>query len=235
MAIPAGISLDSVRAVYEAILQLQAAGGGDPGTGATALGKAEDTAATSGATGVLLFGVRTPAAPVAQTDADGDYAAPALDQFGDLKTLLVDPDGVPLAPLAAGRAAAGASTPVALSNEDLRTLRPNTNYRVLSAAASTNGALVAAAARNVFKLMGRVVRASSVFIKIYDKATAPVVGTDVPLATFECVASATFDLDLSGLALVNGLGIAMTTAAADADTGALTAGDVTCLNLSYGV
>lgn len=113
--------------------------------------------------------------------------------------------------------------------------RASANYRVLSAAASTNGALVSATARNVHKLMGRVVRASSVFIKIYDKATAPTVGTDVPLMTLECVASSTFGLDLAGMSLVNGLGIAMTTAAADADTGPLTAGDVTCLNLSYGV
>lgn len=205
------------------------------GIGATDLGKAEDSAHTTGSTGVVMLGIRTPVAPVAQTSADGDYGALALDQFGDVKTLLVDSAGVPLTPTPLGRAAAASSTPVALSTEDLRSLRPNANYRLLSAAATTNGALVSATARNVFKLMGRVVRASSVFIKVYDKANAPTVGTDVPIATFECVASSTFNLDLSGLALVNGLGIAMTSAAADADVGALLAGDVTALNLSYAV
>lgn len=149
---------------------------------------------------------------------------------------IVDPrTGLPVSYLPAGRAAAAASVPEVLSLEDQREARPNANYRVLSAAASTNGALISASARAVHKILGRTVRASSVFLKLYDKATAPTVGTDVPFETLEMVASSTFDIDLKGYALVNGLGIAMTTASADADTGALTAGDVTALNISYAV
>lgn len=90
-----------------------------PGTGATSLGKAEDAVAAAGDTGIFVLGVRTPETPVAQTSADGDYGAIAIDQYGDVKTLLVDPDGVPLEPLPSGRAADASSTPVALSTENV--------------------------------------------------------------------------------------------------------------------
>lgn len=157
------------------------------------------------------------------------------EEIPTVVAISVDGSGNPATALPPGRAAAAASVPVVASNEDQRAARPNANYRVLSAVASTNGALISASARNVHKLMGRVIRASSVFIKLYDKATAPTVGTDVPIMTLECPASSTFDLDLKGFSLTNGLGIAITTAGADADTGALTAGDVTALNLSYAI
>lgn len=53
-----------------------------PGTGATNLGKAEDAAHVSGDVGVLILGVRSdvPNLPtVASTNANSDYAAPAVD------------------------------------------------------------------------------------------------------------------------------------------------------------
>jgi hypothetical protein len=55
-----------------------------PGTGATALGKAEDAAHTTGDVGVLALGVRRDA-DTSPVDTDGDYHAPIFDALGNLK------------------------------------------------------------------------------------------------------------------------------------------------------
>lgn len=57
-----------------------------PGTGATNLGKAEDAAASSGDTGVPVFGVRNDALTAAQTSSTGDYGSPSIDTSGILMT-----------------------------------------------------------------------------------------------------------------------------------------------------
>lgn len=57
----------------------------DPGTSSTSLGKAEDSAHTSGDSGVMCFGVRNTAAS-ALVNTDGDYTPFALSQFGVLYT-----------------------------------------------------------------------------------------------------------------------------------------------------
>lgn len=150
----------------------------------------------------------------------------------DVAAWVVDQSGAAVTYLAPGRAAAASSTPVVLSTEDARSQRPTANYRLLAAANTTNGALISASARAVHKLTCKVAGAI-VYIKLYDKATAPTVGTDVPIMTFDCPASAVVDLDLKGFTLTNGLGIAITGAAADADTTAVAANAVTGLNLSY--
>lgn len=55
-----------------------------PGTGATALGKAEDAAHASGDVGVLALGVRNNGAATVLTDADGDYSPLAVNDRGEL-------------------------------------------------------------------------------------------------------------------------------------------------------
>lgn len=55
-----------------------------PGTGATALGKAEDAAAGDGDTGVAILGVRRDSAS-SGVGADGDYAMFSLDSTGALR------------------------------------------------------------------------------------------------------------------------------------------------------
>ena len=55
-----------------------------PGTGATNLGKAEDTAHTSGDTGTLMLGVRNDSAVTGLSDANGDYTPIATDSNGRL-------------------------------------------------------------------------------------------------------------------------------------------------------
>ncbi len=58
-----------------------------PGTGATALGKAEDAAHTTGDTGVLGFAVRRDA-DTSLVDTDGDYAPLQVNASGSLKVAI---------------------------------------------------------------------------------------------------------------------------------------------------
>ena len=59
------------------------------------------------------------------------------------------------------------------------------------------------------------------FVKFYDQAAAPTVGTDTPLFTLGLPAGAAANVELTnGLAFANGIGLGATTGVADADTGA---------------
>ena len=67
------------------------------------------------------------------------------------------------------------------------------------------------------------------YIKIYDKATIPVVGTDIPVLTFPIQNGLGTPLQISvtdGIPFVNGIGIAVTVNIGDLDVTAITAGDV---------
>jgi len=110
---------------------------------------------------------------------------------------------------------------------------PRSTHRLLSAAGSTNGTLVKAGWVDLHTIIGYNARGSFCYLKFYNKATAPTVGTDTPVLTFALPASGPFALDLPPMPFNLGLGYAITTAAADADTGALTAADITGLNLIY--
>lgn len=77
------ISGNATVVAYRATLNVRAMPSLVPGTGATNLGKAEDAAAVSGDTGIAVLGVRKDTNAVA-TNADGDYAVPALDAYSAL-------------------------------------------------------------------------------------------------------------------------------------------------------
>jgi hypothetical protein len=69
--------------------------------------------------------------------------------------------------------------------------------------------------------------AAAKFVKFYNKATAPVVGTDVPVMTLQVPAGASVVATLpGGLAFSAGLGIGASGAVTDADTTALAAFDI---------
>lgn len=110
---------------------------------------------------------------------------------------------------------------------------PRSVHRLLSAAGSVNNTLVKEGSTDLYTIIGNNARASISYLKLYDKATAPAAGTDTPKMTFALPASLPFALDLPALNFSKGLGYAFTTAAADNDTGALTSGDITCLNIVY--
>jgi hypothetical protein len=111
--------------------------------------------------------------------------------------------------------------------------------RLLSAAASTNATVVKATPGSLFTIVGVNANVAARYLKIYNKATSPTVGTDTPVATLYLPPSSVnggqfvFNFTSQPLNLTAGIGYALTTAAADADTGALTAGDVIALNITY--
>jgi hypothetical protein len=115
-----------------------------------------------------------------------------------------------------------------------RQKKPNTIARLLAAAASTNSTSVKGSAGDLFRIEGYNAKASPVYLKLYNKATAPTCGTDTPVMTRYVPASSYFTIDFSDpLYFATGIGYCLTGAAADADTTALVASDVLALNVIY--
>lgn len=115
-----------------------------------------------------------------------------------------------------------------------RIKKPNTVSRLLAAAATTNSTLVKASAGDLFKLIGFNAKVTAVYLKLYNKATAPTCGTDTPVATFYVAPNAPFTIPFEvPLYFATGIGYCITGAAADADVTALAAADVTAFNAIF--
>ena len=100
-----------------------------------------------------------------------------------------------------------------------------TTYNVVTAA-STNSAVVKATAGTLYEITISNPTATAAYVKLYNKATAPTVGTDVPVLTQAVAAGATVALNFGqvGKRFATGIGIACTAAAAASDTGVSVAG-----------
>lgn len=96
----------------------------------------------------------------------------------------------------------------------------------LISAATTNATVAKASGGKLFGWSCSNINAAVRYLKIYNKATAPTVGTDVPQLTLALppglVTHAQFPM---GITFTAGISFALTTAAADADTGAVAAGE----------
>ena len=105
-------------------------------------------------------------------------------------------------------------------------------FRLLSSAATTNATLIKASAGRMFLIMGRNNAAAIRYLKFYNKASAPTVGTDVPVLTIALDASSRFEIDLNpyGQFFTTGIAFAITGALADNDTTAIAAADISALN-----
>ena len=95
-------------------------------------------------------------------------------------------------------------------------------------AATTNATLVRTGPAQVLHIVATNVSASIRYLKIYNKATAPTVGTDTPILSFPIPAGGFINIPstLSGIYIPLGLGYAITGAAADSDTTVIAANDV---------
>ena len=102
-----------------------------------------------------------------------------------------------------------------------------TQTRVV-AAATTNATSLKASAGNIAAIDLFNVAAYMVFLKLYNKASAPTVGTDTPVWTIPIPAGGGFSDDFSqGEYFSTGIAFAITKLQADSDTTVLVAGDVT--------
>lgn len=109
---------------------------------------------------------------------------------------------------------------------------PATPYFVNSAA-STNGALILTGTSNLSSFYATNEGASAAYVKLYNKATAPTVGTDVPEMTFPVPAAvggvpgvANPNIGFHGFRFALGMGIAITRNAVHSDTTAVGASEV---------
>lgn len=98
----------------------------------------------------------------------------------------------------------------------------------ITSAASTNATSVKASAAHLYGLNVSNTAAYDVFLKFYNKASAPTVGTDTPVFTCRVKAGADRDIDFGGLGVAFGTGLAysITKLVADSDTTAVVAGDL---------
>jgi hypothetical protein len=110
---------------------------------------------------------------------------------------------------------------------------PATPYFVNSAA-STNVALILTGTSGLQAFYATNTGAAAAFVKLYNKATAPVLGTDVPEMVIPVPAAVggvpgvnpPLDMGFNSFRFPLGLGIAITGGAADSDTTAVAAGQV---------
>lgn len=171
-----------------------------PGTGATDLGKAEDSVHSSGDVGVAVWGVRNDNAATAGTGANGEYASLSVDASGVLFT---------------------------------KSPHRPTPYDLISTN-STNATSVSATANTV--LYGYYIsntNSSFRYVKFYNKASAPTVGTDTPVLVLAIPGSGAANVSFpAGINFTTGLAFATTTGAADSDTGAVAANEI-IVNLVY--
>lgn len=115
-----------------------------------------------------------------------------------------------------------------------RSTKATTTSRIVSAAATTNATSAKATAGTIHTITGYNAAAAVRYLKIYNKATAPTVGTDTPVITIALKPSDAFSIAYPmGYYLNTGIAYALTTGAPDADTGALTLADIVGLNVNY--
>jgi hypothetical protein len=107
-----------------------------------------------------------------------------------------------------------------------------TSYTVNSAA-GTNAASVKNSAFNLYGLSAMNTTASNKYVRIYQKATAPTVGTDIPVMVVSIPATSSKEIAfVPALRIGTGLAVAITGGAAATDSTAVAAGDVQLL-VSY--
>lgn len=101
-------------------------------------------------------------------------------------------------------------------------------------AASTNATSLKASAGQVGIIVCTNTNASARFLKFYNKASSPTVGTDTPVLTFLIPGNTSgFTINCGcGFEFTTGIAFALTTGVADADTGAVAANEI-IVNLGY--
>ncbi len=105
----------------------------------------------------------------------------------------------------------------------------------LSSAASNNAQLVERTKAELRSIACFNAGGAAAYVKLYDKAVAPTIGTDVPVLVVPVPAagSARIDFGSAGMRFILGMGIGMVTGAADTDNTAVAAAQLK-VTLLYG-
>jgi len=111
-----------------------------------------------------------------------------------------------------------------------------TPYKLVSAA-TTNATSVKASAGTVYMITASNVNAAARYLKLYNKASAPTVGTDVPVLTLiipgnTAGAGTNIPVPACGLAFSTGIAFALTTEATDAGTTGVAVSEIV-INLAW--
>lgn len=118
------------------------------------------------------------------------------------------------------------------SPDNVHANQPATGYHLVSAS-STNATSVTAVATLLTWYFLSNQAAAVCYVKLYDKASAPTVGTDTPKLTLAIPSTASANVTLvHPVQFTSGLAFAITTGPTDGDTGAVAANDVV-VNLAY--
>ena len=137
-------------------------------------------------------------------------------------------------PASLGAKAGAASLSTVAATDDYARLPASSCNVLLTAAATTNATSVKASAGALKSIQGYNAKAAAVFLKFYDKASAPTVGTDIPVKVLYVPATSAFVFDFpAAFKFVTGIAYAITGGSPNADTTALVSGDVLCLNVDY--
>lgn len=101
----------------------------------------------------------------------------------------------------------------------------------ISSAASTNATSIKTSAGTVYSITASNTGAAAAFVKLYNKASAPTVGTDVPVLTIPIPASGIVNIPFgtTGHRFATGIALAITNLAADSDATAVAAAQVKVL------
>lgn len=104
----------------------------------------------------------------------------------------------------------------------------------LSSAGNTNPTSVKSTAGTVYAICASNTNAAVRYLKVYNKASAPTVGTDVPILTLGIQPSVPLEFDFGplGYRFSAGIAYALTTGATDADTAAVAAAEIK-VTISY--
>jgi hypothetical protein len=103
---------------------------------------------------------------------------------------------------------------------------PTTTFT--NSAATTNATSIKASAGTLYCVNVTNTGSAAAFVKFYNKASAPTVGTDVPVMTISIPASGSVSVECGamGQRFATGIALAITNLAADSDTTAVTASQV---------
>lgn len=228
-----------------------------PGTAATSLAKARDAVAGATDTNLGIMMIRRDT-PTAVTPIAGDYEVPQISANGEqwvrlageladdaaftVATTRVLPIGFLADETATDSVDEGDIGAARMTLDRRQIVVPQsytaggaTPYRLISAA-STNATSVKASAGQVYSIAAFNTNAAVRYLKLYNLSVAPTVGTSTPVQTYALPGATTgggFTLSIPvGMEFTTGIALALTTGAADTDTGAVAANEIV-ISLSF--